>query len=294
MQPTDRFLTHRKRLFGIAYRMLGTRADAEDILQDVFLRWHEADTAALRSEEAWLVTVTTRLCIDRLRAAKVEREAYIGPWLPEPLLEPIDHRSPERELERVGDISIAFLTLLEQLGSEERAAFILHDVFDTDYAEIAAMLDKQEAACRQMVARARKRLKADQPRFAVSREAHTSLLSRFVAATRSGDVGALKALFSEDAWLVADGGGKVAAVLNTLHGPARIASLFYAIARRNGDHIRYEITDINGEPCLLRYLDDQLDTVYAFVTDGESIHQIYSVRNPDKLVALIATSAASQ
>ena len=287
----DRFLTHRKRLFGIAYRMLGTRVDAEDILQDVYLRWHDADVSGLDSDEAWLVTVTTRLCIDRLRAAKVEREAYIGPWLPEPLTEAVDIETPEHAVERASDLSIAFLTLLERLGPEERAAFVLHDVFDTDYSDIAATLDKQEAACRQLVARARKRLQEDRPRFNVSRDAHLSLLGRFVAATRTGDIAAIKALFNEEAWLVADGGGKVVSVLNILRGATRIADLFQVVMRREGDHIRYDIAEINGEPSLLRYLDGQLDTVYAFVTDGATIHQVYSLRNPDKLAALAADIA---
>ncbi len=158
------FSGHRDRLFGIAYRMLGSRADAEDVLQDAWLRWHEQDTAALRSTEAWLTTMVTRLAIDRLRAVKTQRAAYLGPWLPEPLAE-AEIATPESHAEFASDMSLAFMLLLERLGEEERAAFILHDVFDCDYDDIAETLGKTPSACRQLVHRARERVATERRRF---------------------------------------------------------------------------------------------------------------------------------
>ena len=182
---TDPFTALRPRLFGIAYRMLGTRADADDVLQDAWLRWHRTDTATLQSAEAWLVTVVTRLAIDRLRAVKVERQAYVGWWLPEPLVDAADTHTPEAAAELASDVSVAFLWVLERLAPEERAAYLLREVFDHDYADIAALLDKSEAACRQLVHRAGERVRRERPRFDVPRQAHRRLLERFVHAARS-------------------------------------------------------------------------------------------------------------
>ncbi|HEY4317148.1 MAG TPA: sigma-70 family RNA polymerase sigma factor, partial [Herbaspirillum sp.] len=191
----DTFAALRPRLFSIAYRMLGTRADAEDVVQDAWLRWHGATPAALESAEAWLVTVTTRLAIDRLRTRKSEREAYIGWWLPEPLVE-LDERTPETAAELASDVSVAFMWVLERLSPEERAAFLLRQVFDQDYADIASMLEKSEAACRQMVHRAQQRVQQEQPRFEVPRDTHRELLARFMQAAGGGDREAMKALMS--------------------------------------------------------------------------------------------------
>src|SRR5688500_11520884 len=191
------FQQHTPRLYGIAYRMLGSRADAEDVLQEAYLRGHQADTEGVQTPEAWLVTTVTRLCIDRLRAARVEREAHVGPWLPEPLLTG-DAAPPDRRAELASDLSIAFLVLLERLAPDERAAFLLHEVFDCGYAELARILGKREAACRQMVHRARLRVRRDRPRFTVSESARTALLNRFVTAVHAHDQEALLALFAED------------------------------------------------------------------------------------------------
>jgi len=300
--PFDRV---RPRLFGIAYRMLGIRADAEDVVQDAWLRWNRADRSTLASAEAWLVTVTTRLAIDRLRAAKAEREAYVGWWLPEPLAglggrggeepagEPIDARTPEAVAEWASDLSVAFLYVLERLAPEERAAFLLRQVFDHDYPEIAAMLGKSEAACRQMVHRATERVRQQRPRFEVSRDTHRRLLEKFVAATQSGQRDAIKALLADDVELVGDGGGKVAAFKHALHGPDRIANLYWAQFLRLGARISYRLTTINGEAGVLRYIDGQLESVQAFATDGRRITAIYSVRNPDKLTGFPGAGAPS-
>lgn len=280
----DPFTALRPRLFGIAYRMLGVRADAEDVLQDAWLRWSRTDPAALQSAEAWLVTVVTRLSIDRLRALKAEREAYVGWWLPEPLVEPLDERTPETVAELAGELSVAFLYVLERLGPEERAAFLLRQVFDYDYPDIAAQLGKSEAACRQMVHRASERVQQARTRFEVPHGAHQQLLQRFIAAAQSGERRAIEALLSQDAMLIGDGGGKVQSFPHPLVGAFRIANLYWALFRRLGAKVVYHMALINGEPGLLRYVDGQLESAQAFVTDGERIVAIYAVRNPDKLL----------
>lgn len=288
-EADDTFATLRPRLFGIAYRMLGVRADAEDVVQDAWLRWSGTDTSALQSAEAWLVTVTTRLSIDRLRAAKAEREAYVGWWLPEPLVEQFDERTPESAAELAGELSVAFLYVLERLGPEERAAFLLRQVFDYDYPEIAAQLGKTEASCRQMVHRASERVQQARTRFEVPRKVHHQLLERFIAAAHSGQRDAIEALLSEDAMLIGDGGGKVQSFPHPLVGAFRIANLFWAQWRRMAEQVVYRTVLINGEPGLLRYIDGRLESAQAIVTDGERIVAIYAIRNPDKLAGIAPT-----
>lgn len=288
--PEAAFAALRPRLFGIAYRMLGIRADAEDVLQDAWLRWSATDHATLKSGEAWLVTVVTRLAIDRLRACKAEREAYVGQWLPEPLVG-VEENTPEMEVGRTGDISIALLHVLERLGPEERAAFLLRQVFDYDYADIASMLDKGEAAVRQVVHRAAERVRQERPRFTVPAETHRRLLEKFVHAARSGQRSAIRALFADDARTVGDGGGKVTSVAGGMQGAERVTNLYWAHYRNLGERLQYRLATINGEPGLLRYLDGRLESAQAVVTDGERIVAIYAVRNPDKLVNIPQTLA---
>ena len=285
----DAFAAARPRLFAIAYRMLGTRADAEDLVQDAWLRWHQQQPgrAQLQSAEAWLVTVTTRLAIDRLRAAKTEREAYTGWWLPEPLVQ-LDERSPEALVEQAGELSLALLWVLERLAPEERAAYLLREVFDHDYADIAAALDKTEAACRQMVHRAATRVQQERPRFAVTPDAHRRVIERFVAAAKSGERDAIKALLADEVQLIGDGGGKVPALSGRFFDADRIANLYWALSRRTELRVDHRIVLLNGEPGLLRYVDGQLESAQALVTDGSRIVAIYAVRNPDKLVGLPA------
>ena len=285
---TDPFTTLRPRLFGIAYRMLGVRADAEDVLQDAWLRWSRTDASTLQSAEAWLVTIVTRLSIDRLRALKAEREAYVGWWLPEPLVE-LDAHTPESAAELAGELSVAFLYVLERLGPEERAAFLLRQVFDYDYPEIAAQLGKTEASCRQMVHRASERVQQARTRFEVPQAVHHQLLQRFMKAAQSGDRHAIEALLSEDAQLIGDGGGVVPSFPKPLVGPFRITNLYWALFRRLGAQVVYRMALINGEPGLLRYVDGRIESAQAFVTDGERVVAIYAVRNPDKLAGIPAT-----
>jgi RNA polymerase sigma-70 factor (ECF subfamily) len=278
----DIFDAHRPRLFGIAYRMLGSRADAEDILQETYLRWIESKPSELRSTEAWLATVVTRLCIDRLRSAKAEREAYTGPWLPEPLVSP-GPLSPDRSVELASDISIAFLTVLERLASEERAAFLLHEVFDFDYYEIAQIIGKNQAACRQIVHRAKQRVQEDRPRYSVSREAHGQLLERFIEAANSGSREWVLSLLADEVRVTADGGDKVSSFRKVLQGADRVARLYAGLSRKFAGRFLYRLAEINGEPGLLRYVDGKLESAQSFVIDGTQIRAIYIVRNPDKL-----------
>lgn len=279
------FTELRPRLFSIAYRMLGTRADAEDVVQDAWLRWNAADQAQLLSAQAWLVTVTTRLAIDRLRSRKSEREAYVGWWLPEPLVE-LDERTPESAAELASDVSVAVMWLLERLAPEERAAFLLRQVFEHDYADIAAMLDKTEAACRQLVHRAQGRVQQERPRFEVPRDLHRDLLARFMQAAASGDRAAMKALLTDDVQLVSDGGGKVKSFMHILHGAGRVAGVYWSLEHQSPGMVAYRPALVNGEPGLLRYVDGKIESAHSFVVDDGRIVAVFVMRNPDKLTAL--------
>ena len=310
------FTQLRPRLFGVAYRMLASRSEADDVLQDAWLRWHAQDKSVLHSAEAWLVTVVTRLCIDRLRQLQQERQHYVGHWLPEPLVglaEPAPEidlfgaarlaPSPEALLEQQSDVSFAYLLLLERLKPEERAAFLLREVFDNDYPDIAAILQKSEASCRQLVHRARERLTRQEAdgvaRTAVraasspvTRETHALLLEKFMQAVQSGQREAMLGLLAEDARLVGDGGGKVASFPHPLAGGERISWLYYANVRRFAQRIVYRAAWINGSPGLLRYVDGALESAQVLESDGLRIHAIYVVRNPDKLAAIAQQNTA--
>jgi RNA polymerase sigma-70 factor (ECF subfamily) len=284
--PVEPFLRLCPRLFGIAYRMLGIRADAEDIVQEAWLRWQNGGSVDARTPEAWLVTVVTRLAIDRLRGAQTEREHYVGPWLPEPLVEDMV-ASPESALEAVGDISTAFLMLLERLAPEERAVFLLYQVFDYDHAEVAAMVGKTEAACRKTLQRARERVRAERPRFAVNRELHLELLGRFVQASRSGDPAQVQALLAADATFAGDGGGKVKATVRCVVGADRVGRLVAGIERKwMGADTRHDIVMVNGTPGLLTWRNGVPDAITSFHVEDGRIAAIYVVRNPDKLGGL--------
>jgi len=289
---TRTFHQHRPRLQGIAYRMLGSVAEAEEVVQDAWLRWHEAATETLDSAEAWLVTVVTRLSIDRLRAAKVQRAYYTGTWLPEPLLTD-SPATPEQLLERADDLSVAFLAVLERLAPEARAAFLLREVFDAGYDEIARTLGKSEAACRQLVHRAKAQVREARPRFQVSRDTHLRLLRGFADAAARGDLQGLQALLAEQAELVGDGGGKVPSFDRPLRGARRVAQLYFAVARRHGAAMRIALAEVNGAPALLRFIDGVLESVQAIDVEGERIVRIHTQRNPDKLAPLAARLAAA-
>jgi RNA polymerase sigma-70 factor, ECF subfamily len=272
----------RGRLFGVAYRMLGSRAEAEDVVQDAYVRWHQADHEAIRTPEAWLLTTTTRLAIDRLRALKTEREAYTGPWLPEPLMS--DVPPPDRDAELASDLSVAFLVLLERLAPDERAAFLLHDVFDCGYPGIAQLLEKSEAACRQIVHRARDRVRKDQQRFAVTERVRIQLLKKFVAAVETRDEQALMQLFAPDATWTADGGGKTAASPRPVVGADAIVKLVLGLQKRfERDEASFHLATVNEQAGLVVRVAGQVRAVIAITTDGGQIFDLYAVVNPDKL-----------
>jgi RNA polymerase sigma-70 factor (ECF subfamily) len=282
---TDIFQALRPRLFGIAYRMLGVRADAEDIVQEAWLRWQHGGGEEARIPEAWLVTVVTRLSIDRLRGAMAERERYVGPWLPEPLLDDAAP-TPEAALEAAGDISTAFLMMLERLGPEERAVFLLHQVFEFDHGEVAAMVGKTEAACRKILQRARERVRAERPRFEVGREQHLALLARFIEASRSGVPARVQELLTADATYMGDGGGKAKTTVRAVLGADRVARLVAGIERKWQGEGRHELIRVNGGPGLLTWRNGLPDSVTSLDVREGRIAAIYVVRNPDKLAHL--------
>lgn len=282
------FEQQRRRLTGLAYRMLGTVSDAEDVVQDAWLRWQRAETTEIANPQAWLSTVVTRLCLDRLKEARHRREQYVGAWLPEPLLEDPDlATSPEAETDR--DVSFALMLALERLSPLERAAFILHDVFELDFAEVATALERSEAACRQLASRARSRLRAERPRFTPSVEDKEQLVRTFLEASRSGNTLQLQALLSEGAVLHSDGGGRKPAALNPIFGHEKICRFFAGLMRKGktGPPRWSRLTTINGLPgCVSVEADGTLQTSAFEIADGR-IGAIYTVRNPDKLTHLL-------
>ncbi|MEH2502300.1 RNA polymerase sigma-70 factor (ECF subfamily) [Bradyrhizobium sp. AZCC 1578] len=277
----DPLAPHRGRLLGLAYRMLGSRSDAEDVVQDAYLRF--AGAQDVRNAEAFLVTIVTRLCLDRLKSAKAQREIYIGPWLPEPVCD-AESLSAEAATELADDLSFALLLALDRLSPMERAAFLLHDVFDTPFSEIAAMLDHSEAACRQLASRARRAVRDNRPLPAAAPDNHARLLRAFSEAVASGDVSRLAELLREDAVAITDGGGRKFAARNPIVGKDKVARFFVGIAGKTaGQDVRIEPAVINGAIGALLYLDGELDLTLSMAIDGERIAAIYVVRNPDKL-----------
>jgi RNA polymerase sigma-70 factor (ECF subfamily) len=263
--------------------MLGSRAEAEDLVQEAYVRWHQSDREAIRNSEAWLVATATRLAIDRLRALKTERDAYVGPWLPEPMMREVPP-SPDQHLELASDLSVAFVVLLERLGPEERAAFLLHEVFDFDYREIASVLDKSEDACRQIVHRARTRVRNARKRFDVPEAAKAALLRKFTEAVGARDQQTLLTLFTPDATWTADGGGRTAASPVPVVGVDNIVKLVLRLREHlQSDTSRMELVEINGETGLSVRTSGAITAVLSILSDGERIHEVYAVVNPDKL-----------
>lgn len=276
----------------IGYRMLGSVQEAEDLVQDAWLRWHDEVAgrgATVLIPEAWLVTVTTRMAIDRLRSARLRRMAYPGTWLPEPLVEE-GPATPEQIRELADDVSIAFLLLLDCLTPEARAAFLLREVFEVDYAQVAAAIGKSEASARQIVHRAKQRvIKA---RNAKRQHARTppqeqyALLRRLIQAITQGDFEGIRALLAEEAALMGDFGGVGPSLCAPLSGARRIAQLYYAHYLRHGDNMRLDLAVLNGEWALLRYLQGELESIQAFEFQGNRISQVRIQRNPAKLAGV--------
>ncbi len=274
-------------LFSIAYRMLGSVMDAEDLVQDTYLRWQEVPDVDVRSPQAYLITIVTRLAINKLRSAQRQRESYVGPWLPEPLV--TDHvPDPSAAVELSESLSMAFLVLLERLSPIERAVFLLHEVFDFDYAEIARIVDKSEANCRQLMTRAKKHIGAPTARFERDPAQADRLMQRFTQAATAGDVDGLVAVLAEDITLWADGGGKIkGAALRPIQGPLSVARFVAGIMRRFVPAERtMRPTEINGQPGFIVYVTGQPIATLILDIRAERIHAIYAIGNPDKLHGL--------
>lgn len=285
---TDDFEAQRRHLRAIAYRMLGSRAEAEDVVQDAWLRWHAADRARVENARAFLSATVTRLCLDRLKSAQAQREVYVGAWLPEPVVDDDSQYQPGPEAmhELAHDLSFAFMLTLERLSPLERAAFLLHDVFDMSFAEVAGALGRSEAACRQLAARARANVHANRPAVKVTPDEENRLARAFVSAVRDGDVAALARVLAEDARFVSDGGGRVAAVPRPLSGRTLIARTLIGFARQfDPDKHRMRPARINGlAGCVISTAEGEPIQTMALETDGAGhIKAIYVMRNPDKL-----------
>lgn len=280
--PAD-FEAHRRLLFGIAYRMLGSVADAQDIVQESYLRWSQAADEAIRSPRAWLTTAVVRLCLNHLDLARVKRETYVGQWLPEPL---VDERAvdPADASQLADSVSLAFLVLLETLNPTERAVFILREAFDCEFAEIARIVEKSEANCRQILTRARQRINERRPRFETSRVDADKIVSPFVAALRAGDLEAMLARLAENVVLVADGGNKPGALLQPLRGAGPVArAMLHAARKHDVGQADIRAARVNGLPGFVRFEDGRAQAVLAFGVAGERIQAVFIISNPDKL-----------
>lgn len=280
-------------MFAIAYRMVGSVSDAEDLVQEAYLRMAQAlaGGTAVTSPKGYLTTVVTRLGIDHLRSARVRRETYPGPWMPEPVVERLDE-APAESAELSDSLSIAFLVLLEQLSPTERAVFLLHDVFDYRFDEIAGAVDRSEAGCRQIAVRARRRLEPERPRFEVDPHERARIAQQFLTAFREGDIDELLALVADEAVFVGDGGGKAAALPEPIHGRDRVAHLLRAFANQNQRlHLTFEPALVNAQPgAVVRDPDGLVVTVLALDIAGGAIQTIRSIVNPDKIAHLGAVS----
>lgn len=292
-QPTladAQFEAQRGRLFSIAYRILGSASDAEDVVQDAYVRWRTA--ADVRSAEAYLVRVATRLAVDRLRSARTRREVYTGPWLPEPVLTGPGTAEPLETVEQRDSVSFAVLLLLERLTPAERAVFVLRGAFDYGYAELAEILGIAVDHCRQLYSRARGHLAEERRRFRPSRQAHAELTRRLLAAASGGDLEALQAMLCEDAAVLTDGGGRVRAALHPLIGRTAIARFLLGISAREPIARDAALVEVNGTPALITTAGSRVTSVGLIEADGARVRRIYSVVNPDKLRYVAAQLAA--
>ncbi len=282
MEQVEVFENHRPLLFSIAYRMLGTVMEAEDILQEAFLRWRDAAAETIDSPKSYLATVVTRLCIDYLRSAQVRREEYIGPWLPEPLV--ADPAAGPVERQAMSDsLSIAFLVILESLAPTERAVFLLREVFGYEYNEIAQIVGKSEANCRQMASRARREVAQRRPRFDSSPQQQTSVVNQFLDTISSGDVESLLSMLDKDVTWWSDGGGQFGVAQKPIRGAENVAHFIMNLVRRSPDDVATLPVEVNGGPGLIIYVAGQRYGVLSFGLANGRIGSIWAVVNPDKL-----------
>lgn len=290
-QRTEIFEQHRRTIEGLAYRMLGTLAEAHDAVQETYLKWHHADITAIERPRAWLITVCSRISLNQLQSARKQREVYIGEWLPEPLPDEFAKQpnDPAWQTELNNTISFALLLALEKLSPQERAAFLLHDVFELSFADIAHIIDKSVVQCRQWATRARKHIRTHSQRFVTTPEMHSALLEGFIYATQQHDINKLTTLLANDVELYSDGGGKVQALPEVLRGASDVASFLAEVFsgyRQNGIEIHFQPQRFNGSLGVLVFEDSLLATAITIETHAGRIQQIYAVRNPDKLSGL--------
>jgi RNA polymerase sigma-70 factor (ECF subfamily) len=282
MSRAETFSEYRPLLFSIAYRMLGSVMDAEDMVQETYLRFEQAVQSEVQSPKSFLATVVTRLCIDHLRLAYIQRESYVGPWLPEPLQ--TGPGSGFTEHTALADsLSIAFLVLLESLSPVERAVFLLREVFDYDYEEVARIVEKSEANCRQIVHRAQQHITSRRPRFDVSREQRDRLLTQFIETCQNGDMAGFVALLADDIVMLSDGGGKTAAALKPIFGPAKVGRYIFGILTKMPANFTVSVMEINGQPALVGYVNGQIYNVLTMDIVGDRITGLQNILNPDKL-----------
>ncbi|MEU7135702.1 RNA polymerase sigma-70 factor [Streptomyces sp. NPDC046261] len=284
----EAFEEHRTTLTGVAYRMLGRFADAEDVVQEAWLRWSTADRGAVRDARGYLVRVTTRLAIDRLRQAQARREAYVGPWLPEPVITDFGATVPDTAERAVlaDSVSLAVLVVLESLSPLERAVFVLREAFGFPYQEIAETLDRSEAAVRQLAGRARRHVEERKPRFDVDPARRRDLTERFLAAATGGSIDDMLDLLAPDVRLVSDGGGKAKAALRVIESAGKVGRFLLAVAGKETPRPEVRLAEVNGAPAVLVLAGGRTDSVLSVeVADGR-IAEVYIIRNPDKLTAL--------
>lgn len=283
-ETTHIFQQYRLLLFSIAYRMLGSATDAEDVVQDAFLRWLQATDRDIQSPKAYLSTIVVRLCLDQLRSAREKREVYVGPWLPEPVSTGQRPELAETAIQ-AESLSLAFLLMLEKLNPLERAIFLLREVFEYEYSEIAAIVEKSEANCRQIFHRAQQHLEKDRARFSPSREQQELITSRFLQASLNGDMQGLLSLLSDDIVSMGDSGGKtpLKAGLMPVYGPDKVSRGYLGALRSLPDGVVTRITEVNGQPALVGYLNEKPVGAILLQLEGERISRLYYVVNPDKL-----------
>jgi RNA polymerase sigma-70 factor (ECF subfamily) len=285
----ESFETYRSYLFSIAYRMLGSAMDAEGMVQETSIRSQSVKPETIHSLKAYLTTILTRLCMDQIDVARKKRELYVGPWLPEPILTATtsDAADPEKRVETEESISLAFLVLLEQLQPFERAVFLLREVFEYEFAEIAAMLGKSEAACRRSFSRAKPHLRAHRPRFPASRQTQQQLLDGYIQAVETGEMKTLMSLLSEDVILWTDSGGKTrTAAFRPITGRDAVARFSVGTRRFRPQDYRVERAEVNGQPAALLYSGDQVFSVLTIDVEAEQIRAIRIIANPEKLARL--------
>jgi len=274
-------------LFGIAYRMLGSVAEAEDLTQEVWLRWQKQDATEIRSAQAWLVSTMTRLCIDQLRSARRQREEYYGVWLPEPLMGASETAAPDTGAELADSLTMAFMMLLETLGPTERAVFLLREVFEYDYVDTAAIVGKSEANCRQIVRRAKAQLQPKSQSSPPPNDQARRVVEKFIAATTTGEIDELLAMLMDDATVYMDGGGKVKAAGLPIQTADRVSRFMVGVQRKLPPDLEYRFASINGQPGFLLISDGRIYSALSFELAGDRVKNIYGVWNPEKLRHLV-------